>query len=244
MVRKLLAPLLLAACAAAPVAPPPTTAPVELPSSERDYDGDGFADPRDRCPRERGEAPLGCPDKDVDGDGFKASVDKCPNFAGDPPDGCPPPDVDNDGIGNDKDLCQGKFETLNGFQDGDGCPDEIPRELAKVTGAIMGITFTGDTDVLKPSSHAALDRAVKRLKRYAEVRFEIAGHLDNSGDPELGKGLSKRRADAVKDYLVEQGIDAQRLETRGAGANEPLDTNKTVAGRARNRRIEFTILTR
>ncbi len=241
MLRKLLAPLLLAACAASPDAPKPAGPPV-LPSAERDYDGDGFMDPRDRCPRERGEAPLGCPDKDVDGDGLKASVDKCPNFAGPAPDGCPPPDADNDGVGNDDDKCQGKFETVNGFADKDGCPDELPRDLVKITGTIKGVVFEDESDDLKPTSNAALDRAVKALKRYADVRIEISGHIDTAADPESGKTLSKLRADAVKDYLVEQGIEATRLETRGAGANEPLDSNKTASGRARNRRIEFTVL--
>ena len=241
MVRKLLAPLLLAACAASQSAPPPA-GPTVLPSAERDYDGDGIVDPRDRCPREPGDAPLGCPDKDVDGDGLKASVDKCPNFAGPPPTGCPPPDADNDGVGNDDDKCQGKFETPNGFQDNDGCPDEIPRDLARYIGTVKGVTFEGTTDTLKASANVVLDRVIKLLKRYTDVRIEISAHTDNLGDRETGNDLTALRADSVKDYLTEHGIDAARLETRGAGANEPLDSNKTAAGRARNNRIEFTIL--
>ena len=57
-----------------------------------------------------------------------------------------------------------------------------------------------------------------------------------------GRDLSTRRAASVKNYLVEHGIDTARIETRGARADEPIATNKTAAGRARNRRIEFTIL--
>ncbi len=241
MVHKLLASLLLTACAAAPAAPPPAGPPV-LPSAERDFDKDGFVDPRDRCPREAGPGPVGCPDRDVDGDGFKASVDRCPNFAGPAPDGCPPPDADNDGVGNDDDKCQGKFENMNGFQDGDGCPDEVPKDLLRFTGVIKGVTFDTETDLLKPGAAPVLDRAAAVLKRYPDVRIEIAGHGDGTDPPTNGMHPTQRRAESVKEYLVEKGVDASRMETRGAGADEPLDSNKTAAGRARNRRIEFTIL--
>lgn len=213
-----------------------------LPSAERDFDGDGLVDPRDRCPRDPGEAPLGCPDKDLDGDGLKASVDKCPQFAGPAPDGCPLPDADNDGVANDDDKCQGTFETLNGFQDRDGCPDELPRDLTRITGVIKGVVFETKADTLKASSKPALDRVTDLLKRYPDVRIEISGHLDNTMKVDPASDPSLRRAEVVKQYLVDQGIEAKRLETRGAGANEPLDSNKTASGRARNRRIEFTIL--
>ncbi len=239
MVRLLLAPLLLAACAVAPAAPPPAPAPV-LPSAERDFDNDGLVDPKDRCPREPGEAPLGCPDKDFDGDGLKASVDKCPQVAGPAPDGCPPPDADNDGVGNADDKCQGTFETLNGFHDRDGCPDEIPRELTRLIGTVKGVVFETDEDVLKASSKSALERAATVLKRYPDVRIEISAHNDNISKDE--GDITARRAEAVKQRLIELGIEDKRLETRGAGANEPVDSNRTAAGRARNRRVEFTIL--
>ena len=144
-----------------------------LPSVERDYDKDGIVDPHDRCPREPGEAPFGCPDKDTDGDGLKSSVDKCPDVAGPPPTGCPPLDADNDGVANDADKCQGTFETKNGYADGDGCPDEIPKDLLEFVGTIEGIHFELDKDILKPAAKPVLDRAVAVLDKYPNVRIEI-----------------------------------------------------------------------
>jgi outer membrane protein OmpA-like peptidoglycan-associated protein len=235
-----LASLVLVACATTAPAPTGPTGPRVLPSAERDYDGDGFTDPRDRCPRERGAAPYGCLDRDHDGDGIKSSVDKCPNFAGPAPTGCPPPDADNDGVGNDDDKCQGTFETKNGFQDADGCPDEYPKDLVRFTGPIKGLIFDVDKATIKTGSKAVLDRAVDVLKKYADIRIEISGHTDDK--PVGAQVLSMDRADAVKAYLVEQGIDAARLETRGAGPSQPIADNTTNAGRAKNRRIEFKIL--
>ncbi|MCA9717291.1 MAG: OmpA family protein, partial [Myxococcales bacterium] len=77
---------------------------------------------------------------------------------------------------------------------------------------------------------------------FPSIRIEISGHTDSIGDPEYNKDLSRRRAEAVKSYLVENGIAPDRVETRGAGMDEPVASNQTAAGRAKNRRIEFTIL--
>ncbi|MBZ5711330.1 OmpA family protein [Nannocystis pusilla] len=209
---------------------------------ERDRDGDGFMDSQDACPDVPGVAPDGCPLKDRDGDGFLDIVDKCPDDPGVEPDGCPIPDTDGDGILDPDDKCPTQPETRNGYQDEDGCPDEIPTQLAKFTGTIKGIYFDLDKDTIKPKSRPVLDRAVAVLKEFPSIRIEISGHTDSTGSPEYNKDLSGRRAKSVKNYLVEHGIDAGRIESRGAGMDEPVDTNKTAAGRAKNRRIEFTIL--
>ena len=209
---------------------------------ERDRDGDGFMDSQDACPDVPGIAPDGCPEKDRDGDGFLDSVDKCPDDPGVEPDGCPIPDTDGDGILDPDDKCPTVPETKNGYQDEDGCPDEIPLQLAKFTGTIKGIYFDLDKDTIKPKSRPVLDRAVAVLQEFNTIRIEISGHTDSTGSVAYNKDLSGRRAASVKNYLVEHGIDAARIETRGAGPDEPVDTNKTAAGRAKNRRIEFTIL--
>ncbi|WAS90348.1 OmpA family protein [Nannocystis punicea] len=209
---------------------------------ERDRDGDGFMDSQDACPDVPGVAPDGCPLKDRDGDGFLDIVDKCPDDPGVEPDGCPIPDTDGDGILDPDDKCPTQPETRNGYQDEDGCPDEIPTALAKFTGTIKGIYFDLDKATIKPKSRPVLDRAVAVLKEFPSIRIEISGHTDSTGSPEYNKVLSGKRAAAVKDYLVEHGIDTARIESRGAGMDEPVDTNKTAAGRAKNRRIEFTIL--
>lgn len=209
---------------------------------ERDRDGDGFMDSQDACPDVPGVAPDGCPLKDRDGDGFLDIVDKCPDDPGVEPDGCPIPDTDGDGILDPDDKCPTQPETRNGYQDEDGCPDEIPTALAKFTGTIKGIYFDLDKATIKPKSRPVLDRAVAVLKEFPSIRIEISGHTDSTGSPEYNKTLSGKRAASVKEYLVEHGIDTARIESRGAGMDEPVDTNKTAAGRAKNRRIEFTIL--
>ena len=209
---------------------------------ERDRDGDGFMDSQDACPDVPGIAPDGCPEKDRDGDGFLDSVDKCPDDPGVEPDGCPIPDTDGDGILDPEDKCPTVPETKNGYQDEDGCPDEIPMQLAKFTGTIKGIYFDLDKDTIKPKSRPVLDRAVAVLNEFNTIRIEISGHTDSTGSVAYNKDLSGRRAASVKRYLVEHGVAEARIETRGAGPDEPVDTNKTAAGRAKNRRIEFTIL--
>ena len=238
MVRPLLASLFLVGCTAAPPIQAPEPKPMPQ-SALRDFDADGFMDPQDRCPSEAGVAPMGCP-SDGDGDSVVDSKDACPKDPGSLKDGCP--DADQDSIGDKVDSCPDKAETLNGYSDPDGCPDDLPKDLVKSTGIIRGINFDLDKDTIKPNSRPVLDRAVTVLKKYPEIRIEISGHSDSTGNPEYGRDLPRRRANAVKKYLVEHGIEDARLETRGAGADEPIDTNKTAAGRARNRRIEFTVL--
>jgi OOP family OmpA-OmpF porin len=214
----------------------------EPPSAPRDGDGDGIIDGRDGCPDVPGVAPDSCPEKDRDGDGFVDRIDRCPDHPGVEPEGCPIPDSDGDGILDPDDACVDKPGTRNGYEDENGCPDEIPEDLAKMTGVIRRIFFDLDKDTLRPNSRPALDRAVRILQKYSSIRIEISGHLDSTGSPDYCRDLSKRRAHSVKKYLVEHGIDEARVETRGAGPDEPIDTNRTARGRALNRRIEFTIL--
>jgi|JI6StandDraft_1071083.scaffolds.fasta_scaffold17292_4 outer membrane protein OmpA-like peptidoglycan-associated protein len=209
---------------------------------ERDRDGDGFMDSQDACPDVPGIAPDGCPEKDRDGDGFLDSVDKCPDDPGVEPDGCPIPDTDGDGILDPDDKCPLEPENKNGYQDEDGCPDVIPAKIAAFTGTIKGIYFDLDKSTIKPKSRPVLDRAVSVLQEFDSIRIEISGHTDSTGSPDYNRKLSLERANAVKTYLTEHGVATARIETRGAGPDEPIDTNKTAAGRAKNRRIEFTIL--
>ena len=208
----------------------------------RDKDGDGFLDPDDKCIDEPGVAPDGCPIRDKDGDGFLDPDDKCIDEPGVAPDGCPIRDTDGDGIFDDVDQCIEKPETKNGFEDGDGCPDEVPKEVEKFTGVIEGIFFDTNKDTIKPASKATLDAAVSVLKKFESVKVEISGHTDSTGKREHNVDLSQRRAAAVKKYLVDAGIAADRIETRGAGPDEPIADNKSKAGKAKNRRIEFKLL--
>jgi outer membrane protein OmpA-like peptidoglycan-associated protein len=79
------------------------------------------------------------------------------------------------------------------------------------------------------------------LKDFPDVKVEVCGHTDSDGDREHNVDLSQRRADAVKKYLVDKGIDTARISTRGAGPDQPIADNTTKDGKAKNRRIEFKL---
>ena len=147
-------------------------------------------------------------------------------------------DTDGDELADADDRCPSVPETRNGYQDEDGCPDEIPMQLAKFTGTIKGIYFDGNSASITAKSRPVLDRAVAVLQESGGIRIEISGHCASDEDRKYGQ----RRAEGVREYMVAHGIDRGRIETRNAGPDEPIDTNKTAAGRAKNRRIEFTIL--
>ena len=231
----------------------PRSEPAPEPVND-DRDGDGIPNDLDACPDEPETVngfkdADGCPEVDTDGDGIYDDLDAC---VADPEtvngyedeDGCPEEDSDDDGFLDPEDSCPQEPETDNGYQDGDGCPDEVPQDVANFTGSIDGITFDTDKDTIRKSSTKTLDAAVEVLKTYSDVRIEISGHTDAEGDREHNLDLSRRRADSVKRYLVEHGIDESRIETVGYGPDRPVDSNDTKSGRANNRRIEFKPITR
>lgn len=179
---------------------------------------------------------------DTDGDGIYDDRDACLDVPGVAPDGCPPPDTDGDGLLDADDACIDQPETRNGFEDGDGCPDALPDELAKFDGHIEGITFETGKATIQRSSLPVLDEAVRVLSAYPSVRIEIAGHTDDVGEPERNLELSRARANSVASYLEGMGIAAERMTTVGHGHTQPIAGNETKQGRAQNRRIEFRIL--
>jgi OOP family OmpA-OmpF porin len=209
-----------------------------------DTDGDGVLDRDDYCPREAGPAPKGCPivDPDPDKDGVPIPCDACPDEAGVKPDGCPVRDKDGDGIPDNVDKCPNEAETKNGFEDMDGCPDKIPDAVKKFSGVVQGIYFKQGSAVVRADSKPTLNAAVKVLQQYPSIGFEISGHTSSEGDKAVNDKLSLDRANAVKQYIVDQGVDASRIKTRGAGSDEPIADNNTRAGREKNRRIEFKVL--
>jgi outer membrane protein OmpA-like peptidoglycan-associated protein len=209
-----------------------------------DTDGDGILDPDDECIDVVGvEAYHGCPIPDTDGDGILDTEDECKDVPGVAEyHGCPIPDSDADGILDPDDTCKDEPETKNGYEDGDGCPDEIPEEIVKFTGVIEGIQFDTDKATIKKLSHKKLDSAVDVLAKFPSVNVEVSGHTDDKGERDHNLELSQNRANAVRDYLIAKGIDASRISTRGAGPDEPIDDNKKKSGRAKNRRIEFKIV--
>ncbi len=213
-----------------------------------DNDGDGIPDVDDRCPNEPEdfdgfEDSDGCPDilQDSDEDGIPDDTDKCPLKPEDidgfqDEDGCPDLDNDLDGILDTEDQCPNEPETFNGYMDEDGCPDERPIEQKFI---LRGINFESGSASLTPDSYSVLDQVVKSLMAYPEVKVEIRGYTDSVGGWELNLTLSQRRADSVKKYLTNSGIQSNRLLSRGYGEADPIASNKTAGGRSENRRIEF-----
>ncbi len=209
-----------------------------------DTDGDGVLDPDDHCVDTPGVAELhGCPVPDSDGDGILDPDDRCVVTPGVAQfEGCPIPDADGDGILDPDDRCVQQPETDNGYEDDDGCPDEVPKAVAEFTGVIQGIYFDTAQSSIRRVSFPILTKAIAVLTDYPSIHIEISGHTDDRGDDDYNMELSRERAEAVKGFFAAAGIDPARIKTRGAGETQPISSNATEAGRANNRRIEFELL--
>jgi len=104
------------------------------------------------------------------------------------------------------------------------------------------IFFSTNSDVIKPSSHPILAAVAASLKRTpGAVQIQIQGHTDTTGDADNNLALSARRARSVMQFLVSQGVTAERLESKGFGQSQPLDHTNTEEGQQANRRVEFVI---
>jgi outer membrane protein OmpA-like peptidoglycan-associated protein len=111
-----------------------------------------------------------------------------------------------------------------------------------LTVRLKNIYFDFDKTTLKSESFVELNKVVDFLQRNSSVAIEISGHTDSKGSDTYNLNLSQGRSQSVVDYLISQGIDASRLQAQGYGESKPIDTNDTDAGRANNRRVEFTVL--
>lgn len=111
-----------------------------------------------------------------------------------------------------------------------------------VTVRLNNIFFDFDKTTLRPESIPELDRVVRFMLENPTVKVEIGGHTDSMGTDEYNITLSQGRADAVVNYVIDQGIDSDRIIPKGYGENQPIDTNATDEGRQTNRRVEFKIL--
>jgi hypothetical protein len=107
---------------------------------------------------------------------------------------------------------------------------------------VGGINFRRNSADIKASSFPTLKKAVAVFKDYPSLRVEISGHTSNEGKREFNMKLSRKRAEAVKDYLVSAGIDEKRIGTIGYGPDKPIADNDTKDGQEKNRRIEFRLL--
>ena len=104
------------------------------------------------------------------------------------------------------------------------------------------ITFGFDSYALRSASYGVLDTVARTLGEYDQTIIEVAGHTDSVGSAAYNQKLSEQRAQAVANYLVSRGVNRERLMVTGAGANHPIASNATDAGRAENRRVEITLV--
>ena len=149
-----------------------------------------------------------------------------------------PKDSDEDGIIDIEDDCP----TLAGVSENNGCPEinEETKEVLKE--ALEGIEFELASDVIQEQSLLILDKVVTVMKENPDYKLKISGHTDNQGDDDANLLLSHKRAQATKKYLMDHGIAILRLDAVGYGEMQPVESNDTAEGRAKNRRVEFEIV--
>ena len=210
--------------------------------SQKDDDKDGVMNPADRCPGTRpGEQvdSTGCPPgpRDSDGDGVADTTDQCPNTpAGEAVNsrGCPR-DTDTDGISDARDHCP---STPAGQPvDENGCP--ILFQKGARTVVLRGVTFQTGKATLTPSARAVLRDIATQLVENPEYRVQISGHTDNTGTRAANLRLSLARARTVETFLEANGVPLRQVSSKGFGPDVPIASNKTAAGRAKNRRVEL-----
>ncbi|MDT0635840.1 OmpA family protein [Spectribacter hydrogenoxidans] len=168
--------------------------------------------------------PLGAPPAEPE-------PEPAPTPAPPPP---PPADSDDDGVNDDNDECPG---TPVGTEvDATGCPIEKDEPIV-----LKGVTFEFNSDRLTADAENRLDNVVNALMGAEDIDVRVEGHTDSIGDEAYNQNLSQDRADSVKRYLVEHGIEPGRLTTEGFGESKPVASNETDAGRAENRRVELHV---
>ena len=184
----------------------------------RDRDNDGVSDHDDAAP-----------DDPEDEDGYQDD------------DGAPEPDNDGDGIRDEDDECPDIPEEPGG--DKDGCPEKtfvkVENDKIYVFGKVRFRTGSAEIDKRDEPLLDQLGSALQTNPQVKKVRIE--GHTDNVGDPKSNQSLSDARARSVKSALEKRGVDGGRMQPAGYGESRPVAPNKTAAGRAKNRRVEFVI---
>jgi outer membrane protein OmpA-like peptidoglycan-associated protein len=216
---------------------PDIAGPVEFNGCP-DTDADGIADNVDACPEVAGlKAFGGCPD--TDGDGVQDKEDKCKDVKGPKENGgCPWPDRDGDKVLDKDDRCPDVAGTVAN----NGCPEVTEEAIKRLNDYAKTILFDSGKASFQQQTYPVLQAIVAILKEYPNANFSIEGHTDSDGKDTTNQTLSDNRAAAVKNYLIENGIAASRLSSAGFGESKPIDTNKTKAGKANNRRVEVKLV--
>ncbi|HEY4177460.1 MAG TPA: OmpA family protein [Kofleriaceae bacterium] len=214
-----------------PAEPPPEQPVID----ETDSDHDGLPDHIDKCPDEKETVNGlndgdGCPEPDADADGVIGDADKCPGVAEDvdgfqDDDGCPDLDNDGDGIDDVTDKCPNEPETRNGFDDEDGCPDGIPAAVIDtLADASAKVAFKSGSAKVTDATKEALAPVLELVKTKKSIKVVITATPAKKSDA----ALAKRRADAVKWYLVDQGAAEGRFVTKVAQPNKGIAIQLTV----------------
>jgi OOP family OmpA-OmpF porin len=233
-----------------------------------DSDGDGVTDDLDKCPGTPAGTAVdssGCPlPQDDDGDGVTNDLDKCPGTpAGTKVDanGCEL-DSDGDGVGDSRDQCpntpagakvDAKGCELDSDADGvvdsqDKCPDTPKGDRVDAVGCsfkdeikLPGVVFETNKADLLPESIPVLEGAIATLKRYPDLKIQVAGHTDSRGSDAYNLDLSARRAATVLKFLQDGGV-TNDISSRGYGERQPVANNNTEEGRQQNRRVVLRVL--
>lgn len=214
--------------------------PVTPKVVDKDSDKDGLMDSVDKCPNQAGARENnGCPWGDSDNDGVLDNLDKCPTVPGAKDnEGCPYKDTDGDGVFDKDDRCPTVKGTISNF----GCPEIGEDVVKKLNDYAKTILFDVNKSTFQQKTFPVLQAMAVILKEYPSAKFSIEGHTDSDGAAETNLKLSESRAAAVMGYLVEKGIDASRLSSKGYGETKPIATNKTKVGKALNRRVEVKLV--
>lgn len=226
--------------------------PKKLGCPDTDTDKDGVFDAQDECktqPQTAHPDPKkpGCPDIDTDGDGVYDGHDKClktPATAYPDPErpGCPLPDQDGDSVLDKQDACPSKAGAPDIDPKKNGCPGLVQVRRGQIV-ILRAVFFNNDQDEVLKKSFPVLQAVANALIAQPVItKLAIEGHTDDRGDSEHNIDLSGRRANSVMRWLVEHGVSSSRLTAAGYGPDRPIADNKTLYGRAKNRRVEFNIV--
>jgi OmpA-OmpF porin, OOP family len=209
-----------------------------------DRDRDRILDKDDECPDQPGPAENhGCPWPDRDNDRVLDKDDECPEIPGPVENhGCPYLDTDGDTVLDKDDECPREY----GPVENKGCP---PKSITRLRGGVLivlkPIFFETAKAIIKPISYPTLDAVADTLKKNTQLLvIEVQGHADERGNDDYNMRLTDDRAAAVKAYLIQKGVDADRLRSHGYGETKPVCTQHNDDCWSKNRRVEFVILRR
>ncbi len=186
-----------------------------------------------------GAAPAPAPEPmaapaDSDGDGVVDADDQCPNTpAGAPVDstGCPK-DTDGDGV----------YDYM------DECPETPLGDTVDAKGCSINFTLAGDvlfdtaSAKIKPEAYGVLDNLYNQLTSVGVTQLNVIGHADSRGSQAYNQGLSERRAESVRQYMINKGMSPSSVVASGSGELYPVGDNSTEIGRRLNRRVEFEVV--